>query len=589
MMYTDRPFPPHSVVDLVLDIKARLPIDELVRQYTQLTKKGRNFVGLCPFHNDTKPSFLVSPDKGICYCFPCQKGGDIFSFYQLIEGVDFPQALKDLAERTGVQLPDRPEAIKKDEKDRLRECLEAANVFFQKNLAAQQATLGYLQKRGVGEEERKHFQLGFAPDSFSETYDHLLKAGFSRKDIVTSGLAIQKDLADDRMYDRFRNRLMFPIRDLQSRLIGFGGRTMGNDDAKYLNSSESPLYHKANVLYGIDLAKEAIREKRQVIVVEGYFDVLACHRVGATHAVATCGTALTEEHAKLLKRYADTVVLCLDQDRAGREAAERAFQVCSKEGLAVNGIVLGTKDPADAAVEDAEGLKATLETSGKPYLDIVLEDIASQDLNSPIIRKAALERLLTLLHVLQTSTDRAFWMRKAAGAMKIPETALQDDLRAAESSKSAPLRRPAAPAPQHSMMFNSMEIALGLFVMYPQQLGLLGKLIEPDGEFAHELYAGLKSIVPPQTDPLSAMTLSDDSRQRAGILVLFCEDNGMAGWNDSTAIREITKNCMIANNDFKRRKIQELSKKILIARKEGKKDEEEILNTQFAQLMSAVS
>lgn len=577
-------------MDPVLDIKARLPIDELVRQYTQLTKKGRNFVGLCPFHNDTKPSFLVSPDKGICYCFPCQKGGDIFSFYQLIEGVDFPQALKDLAERTGVQLPDRPDAIKKDERDRLRECLEAANLFFQKNLAAQQATLGYLQKRGVAEEERKHFQLGFAPDSFSETYDHLLKSGFSRKDIVTSGLAIQKDLAEDRMYDRFRNRLMFPIRDLQSRLIGFGGRTMGNDDAKYLNSSESPLYHKSNVLFGIDMAKEAMRERRQVIVVEGYFDVLACHRAGATHAVATCGTALTDEHAKLLKRYADTVVLCLDQDRAGREAAERAFQVCSKEGIAVNGIVLGTKDPADAAVEDMEGLKATLAGGGKPYLDIVLEDIGSQDLNSPIIRKAALERLLTLLHALPTSTDRAFWMRKAAAAMNIPETALQDDLRATESSKATPSRRPASPAPaQRTMMFNSMEIALGLFLLYPEQLGLLAKLIEPEDGFAKELFTGLKAVVPPQDDPLAVMPLNDETKQRAGILVLFCEDNGMGGWNDSTAIREITKNCAIANNDLKRRRIQELSKKILIARKEGKKEEEEILNAQFSQLMSAAA
>lgn len=576
-------------IDAVQDIKARLSIDELVRQYTQLTKKGRNFVGLCPFHNDTKPSFLVSPDKGICYCFPCQKGGDIFSFYQLIEGVDFPQALKDLAERTGVQLPEHPEAVKKDEKDRLRECLESANVFFQKNLSAKAPTLEYLAKRGVDENERKHFQLGFAPDSFSETYDHLLKAGYSRKDVVTSGLAIQKDLADERMYDRFRNRLMFPIHDLQGRLIGFGGRTMGSDDAKYLNSSESPLYHKSNVLFGIHLAKEAMREKKQVIVVEGYFDVLACHRVGATHAVGSCGTALTEEHAKLLKRYVETVVLCLDQDRAGREAAERAFQTCSKEGLAVNGIVLGTKDPADAAVEDAAGLKAVLETGGKPYLDIVLEDIASQDLNSPTVRKAALERLLTLLQALPTSTDRAFWMRKAAGAMNIPETALQDDLRATESSKTTPVRRPSAPAASTPMMFSSMDIALGLFVMYPAQLPLIAKLMEPDEPFSRQLFDGLKAIVPPQDDLLSAMALPEDVRQRAGILVLFCEDNGMAGWNDSTAIREITKNIGIANRDTKRRKIQELSKKILIARKEGKKEEEQILNTEFSQLMSAVA
>jgi len=256
----------------------------------------------------------------------------------------------------------------------------------------------------------------------------------------------------------------------------------------------------------------------------------------------------------------------------------------------VNGIVLGTKDPADAAVEDPSGLKAILETGGKPYLDIVLEDISSQDLNAPAVRKAALDRLLTLLQALPTSTDRTFWMRKAAEAMKISETALQDDLRATEFSKGTPTRRSAAQsAVPHAMMFNSVDIVLGLFLMYPTQLGLLAKLIEPDEPFAKQLFDGLKSIVSPQGDLLSAMSLPEDVRQRAGILVLFCEENGMAGWNDSTCIREINKMIDIANRDVKRKKIQELSKKILIARKEGKKEEEQILNAEFSQLMSAVS
>jgi len=568
-------------VDAVQDIKARLSIEELVRQYTPLTKKGRNFVGLCPFHNDTKPSFLVSPDKGICYCFPCQKGGDIFSFYQLIENVDFPQALKDLSERTGVQLPDRPTGINKDEKDRLRECLEAANVFFQKHLTLKKDVLEYLEKRGVDENERKHFQLGFAPDSFSETYDHLLKSNFGRKDIVTSGLAIQKDLADERMYDRFRNRLMIPIHDLQGRLIGFGGRTMGNDDAKYLNSSESPLYHKAGVLFGIHLAKEAMRDRKQVIVVEGYFDVLACHRVGAVHTVATCGTALTDEHAKILKRYVETVTLCLDQDRAGREAAERAFQVCSREGLAVNGIVLGTKDPADAATENAEGLKASLEEGGRPYLDIVLEEIAAQDLSSPLVRKSALDRLLLLLQCLNTSTDRAFWLQKAAETMKTTVTALQDDLRSSEHSKLTPMKRVSPADIRHAMMFNSAEIALGLFLLCPDRLPLLSQLTEPEEGFAKELYAGLKALVPPCDDPLSAMTLPEDVRQRAGILVLFCEENGLGNWDEASSIREIKKNCELANNDMRQRKFKELTKKMFLANKEGNKDAEESLKASF--------
>ena len=254
-------------MDSVAEIKARLPIEDLVRSYTQLTKKGKNYVGLCPFHNDTHPSFLVSPDKGICYCFPCQKGGDIFTFYQQIEHVDFPQALRDLAERVGVTLPDAPKGgPTKDEKERLRDCLDAACAHFKKLLASSPAK-DYLDKRGVTPEEIATFELGVSPVGFTDTYDYLLKAGYSRKEIVLSGLAIQKDLSNENPYDRFRNRLMFPIHDGQGRIIGFGGRTLGNDDAKYLNGAESPLYRKSSVLYGLHHALEAMREAKRVIVV----------------------------------------------------------------------------------------------------------------------------------------------------------------------------------------------------------------------------------------------------------------------------------------------------------------------------------
>ncbi|MDB4979227.1 MAG: primase, partial [Candidatus Peribacteria bacterium] len=307
-------------MDSVLEIKTRLPIEVLVARYCQLSKKGRDLVALCPFHNDTKPSFLVSPDKGIAYCFACNTGGDIFSVYQKIENVDFPQAVKDLADIAGVILPDKPEHAagpKKDEKERVRDCLESAMQFFMEQLKVTPSALEYLQKRGVPPEQIEEFRLGLAPDSFTATYDHLLKAGFSKTEITAAGLAVQKEL-EGKFYDRFRDRLMFPIHDPQGGIIGFGGRTLGNDDAKYVNSTDSILYHKSNVLYGFHMAKEAMREKGSVIVVEGYFDVLACHRVGIQNVVAASGTAFTEQHAKLIKRYADTVALCLDTDPAGQ-------------------------------------------------------------------------------------------------------------------------------------------------------------------------------------------------------------------------------------------------------------------------------
>ncbi len=578
-------------MDPVLEIKARLPIDELVRQYCQLTKKGRNFVGLCPFHHDTRPSFLVSPDKGICYCFPCQKGGDIFSFYQQIEGVDFKQALKDLAEKAGVTLPDRPteSIVNKDEKERLRDCLTAAMDFYAKQLQASPTTKEYLKKRGVTDEEIAAFGLGFAPDSFDATYQYLLKAGFSRKEIQTAGLAILKDMNDEKIYDRFRNRLMFPIYDSQGRISAFGGRTLGNDDAKYLNGSDSPLYHKSSVLYGFHLAQKAMRETKRVILVEGYFDVLACHRVGVHEVVATCGTALTEEHARILKRSVDRVILCLDQDKAGKDAAERGFIIAAKEALQIEGIVLPDKDPADAVLTSPEGLKELLLNGAKPFLDVILENIQQNDLTSPTARHAALERLMPLLNAVTSATERTFMVRNAALALGTTETALQDDLRnfsghtiTAKQSASSSL---SSTSPSMDL-FSAHELALGLLLLYPAQSVLLSELIPPEDGFAAALYTAMKKNIDAKAPcTLDSLDLDEDTLKRAGILMLFCEENDFHEWNESTAIREIHRNCKHANREQIRKKQQDITKRLLDARKAGNTEEEKILSSTYLDLL----
>ena len=570
-------------MDAVADIKARLPIEELVRSYTQLQKKGRNYVGLCPFHNDTHPSFLVSPDKGIAYCFPCQKGGDIFSFYQQIEHVDFPQALRDLAERVGIVLPDAPKGgPTKDEKERLRDCLEAANAQFKKVLATSPAR-EYLAKRGVTPEEIVTFELGVSPVGFTDTYEQLLKAGFSRKEIVLSGLAIQKDLANDNPYDRFRNRLMFPIHDGQGRIIGFGGRTLGDDDAKYLNGAESPLYRKSTVLYGLHHALEAMRAEKKVIVVEGYFDVLACHRVGMHNVVATCGTALTEEHAKLLKRYVETVILCLDSDRAGQAAAERAFPILSRNDLIVEAVTLGQKDPADAAQESTEMLKKLLSES-HPYLQLVVDAIRAADLSSPAARRTALAQLLPLLESIPSATERVVWVERAAAAMSTTVTAMQEDLAAFETSnKTKAAHAVAAPVVGGSNPYSTVELTLGLLMLYPSQRTLVEELIAPETGLAASLYRSLKDI--PSNVEFDVASLEPDSQEPARILLLFCEENGFAGWNDSTAAREIRRNCQNANRESLRKKLQDITRAMMAASKSGKLAEEELLRTQYQQVL----
>ncbi len=576
------------MVDPVSEIKARLPIEDLVAQYCKVEKKGRSFKSLCPFHNDKKPSFLISPDKGIAYCFACQKGGDIFSVYQLLEGVDFPQAIRDLADKVGLELPKRENAapvIKKDERERMRDCLESALSFYRKSLAASAETMAYLEKRGMAAAEIESLQLGYAPAGYTTTYDHLLKEGFSKTEIINAGLAIQKDLSDQRPYDRFRERLMIAIRDPQGRLIGFGGRAMRSDDpAKYINTPETPLYRKSEVLFGMDSARDAVREKRSVILVEGYFDVFACKRVGLHNTVACCGTALTEEHARYLKRHVDSVVLCLDSDRAGREAAERAFLVLAAQDVQVTALMLPEKDPADLALEQPDLLKQLLSDGGLPYVDLVLDEIGRQNLADPSTRRTALHRLIPLIEAVPSAVERKRLTAAAAAALGTVETALEQDIRAAkQAAPRRPLTAPSEPTESHPSCTKA-ELALLLFVLYPMFIRELKELIRPEDGMAAALYDKLAAVGEVQTLDVESLQLEPADLERLKILLLYWEDKGFSGWSDSTAAREIRAHCQRANQEtILGRKLPDIAKRLREAAKGGHMAEEEQLKTQVSQ------
>lgn len=578
-------------MDPVFEIKARLPIEELVGQYCQLQKKGRNLVCVCPFHNDSHPSFTVSPDKGIGYCFACNNGGDIFSFYQLIENVDFRQAIKELAEKTGVELPDAPQQsiVKKDEKERLRECLEAAKAFYKQSLDKNEAAQKYLQKRGISTEEINKFGIGLAPDSFSETYEHLLKQGFSRSELLQSGLAVQKDLSEGRMYDRFRNRIMFPIHDHQGKIVAFGGRTLGDDDAKYINSSEGPLYRKSAVLYGYHYAKEAIRQEKRMIMVEGYFDVIACHRVGVTNVSAVSGTALTEEHVQLIKRSAETVVLCLDQDQAGRTAAEKAFALCSPEGVNVHAVVLEQKDPDEAAAANPGLLKEKLSTAGKPYLDTVIDSLANEDTSSVEGKRKVIKQISPLMQSIGSAVEKQHYMARIAGLLGTTEVVLAEDLERLNKNNtpayrpnSEPLCTEKAPGARD---FSQIDITLGLFCLYPMHLPLLETLIPPEEGFPAAVYEALRQLDNPEIITPEILALPDDHAERLSILLLFCENNDFLDWSEKIASQEIKRNCQSANRLFLQVKQREIAKKLLNARSQGDADTEAELSAQYQQIL----
>ncbi|MBM3231181.1 DNA primase [Candidatus Peregrinibacteria bacterium] len=573
-------------MDPVVEIKARLPIEDLVGQYCQLKKKGRGFVCVCPFHNDTHPSMQVSPDKGIAYCFACSSGGDVFSFYQKIEGVDFRQAVKDLAERTGVKIEGMalPRPEQKEHKERLRDCLESALRFYRASLSSHPESVSYLQKRGIPEEQIEAFELGFAPNSFSDTYQHLLKEGFSRGEIVDASLGIQKELSEGKIYDRFRNRIMFPIRDAHGDLVGFGGRTIGDDDAKYINSGETELYSKSAVLFGLHLAKEAVRETKRIILVEGYFDVLACHRVGVKNAVAVSGTALTESHVKMLKRIAESVVLCLDQDRAGKDAAERAFYLCAPEGLSIRAVEIAGKDPDEAAAANPATLASALQSGGVPYLDLIVSRLSASDRSTADGKREVAAVLFPLIKALPSAVEREHYIGKAAALLSTTPVAVEEDM---QRIHAAPKLQQELPQEGRDLQsgFAPAEVALGMLCLFPTLRILISELIEPEGLFLRELYHAIRKLDGTEEVSVESLRMPPECVERAAVLLLFCEHHGFAEWSETLAAREIRKNCAHANREFLRKKQREIAEKLGRARSEGKTAEEEKLSTEYQEVL----
>ncbi|MCH9808397.1 MAG: DNA primase [Alphaproteobacteria bacterium] len=373
-------FAPHHLDE----IRARLPVSQVVSGKVNLKRQGRELIGLSPFKVEKTPSFTVNDQKGFYHCFATGEHGDIFSFLMKTEGLAFPEAVERLAEEAGVELPKEtpktPEArAQTDHRQRLYELVEASALFFQANLNSSSGTFArqYVERRGLSDDTVARFRLGYAPDGRTTLKQHLAKAGFTVREMVDSGMLIGgEDIREP--YDRFRNRLMFPITDLKGRVIAFGGRALdANQPAKYLNSNDTPLFHKGRVLYNAHDARQAAFEKNSVIAVEGYMDVIALAQAGFNEAVAPLGTALTEDQLALLWRMAPEPVLCFDGDGAGRKAAFRAIDTALghlKPGASLSFAFLADGvDPDDAIREGGpEGLQAILDRA-RPLADVLFD------------------------------------------------------------------------------------------------------------------------------------------------------------------------------------------------------------------------
>jgi len=434
------------------DIKARLDIVDIVSETVKLRHSGKNYIGFCPFHANTKtPAFVVFPDSQTWRCFgQCNEGGDIFSFVMKREGWDFQEALRRLAERAGVTLheytPEEQEKV--EENERLREVLSMAVTFFQhqlRNTEAGKEALEYLYGRKLTDETIDDFALGYAPDSWDALTNHLTSRSVTEQELRDAGLVSESDSGS--VYDRFRHRLVIPIRDHRGRMAGFGGRVLRADDVpKYLNSPKTALFDKGRMLYGLDMARQDIRSQDQVVIVEGYLDVIGPYQAGFKNCVSPMGTALTEDQFRLIKRYSRRIILALDPDAAGQKATLRGLQTARQsleregdpvfdsrglmqvEGRLKADIRVTTLpdglDPDEIALDDPERW-SKLVADAKPVVIHVMETLAARsDVDDPKVKEEIAGQVLPLIEDVKGSVEREAYRQRLARLLQVDERAL---------------------------------------------------------------------------------------------------------------------------------------------------------------------
>ena len=419
------------------EIKTRLNIVDVLGEYIRLDKAGSNWRALCPFHNEKSPSFMVSEERQFWHCFGCQKSGDIFSFVMEMEGLDFREALSQLAEKAGVQLKNYNSG-KAEEKNRTLELLELATKWYDHQLwkgPGKIKILQYLRERGLQDETIKKFRLGYAPNGWRNILTFLSSRDYKTDEILRSGLIVRKtDTKTENCYDRFRDRVMFPIADYTGRTLGYSARVApGGDEsqAKYVNTPETEVYHKSQILYGIDKARNEIKKKDFVLLVEGNMDVVASHQAGIENVIAVSGTALTEDQINIIKRYTKNIKMFFDMDSAGESATKKSIKLCFSQEMNVKVIQLPEgKDAAEIAKEDPKLLR---EAVGKAknimdyFFENTLKKYKKDDVES---RKKIVDELLDRISMLKYLPDKNYWIKKLAESINNSGASIHEDEKA---------------------------------------------------------------------------------------------------------------------------------------------------------------
>ena len=551
------------------EIRERTDIVEVVSSYLPLKRSGVNHQGLCPFHQEKSPSFNVNSARQIFHCFGCGVGGNVFSFLMRMEGLSFPDAVRRLGEKVGVEVEEEavsPEEVRRrDERERILRINEVAGEFYQQLLLTdEEGAPGrrYLRQRGYESEIVRTFQLGFAPGGWESLAKHLAGKSFSSEDSQKAGL-VRPGKQERGDYDLFRNRLLFPIHDLQGRMVAFGGRVLDDSLPKYINSPETAVYHKGQTLYGLYQARDAMRHNGEALVVEGYFDVLALHRAGFPGAVATCGTALTADHARLLKRYADKILLIFDEDAAGRQATFRAMDALVPAGLSVSVVTMPVGEDPDSLLKEKgeEGFRLCLDAA-RPVLEVFIEDQLRVNDESVEGRARAAEQVLERIKRLPGDLERSLYVKRLAELTGLDVELLKSKVRGGvpalkqgrTPTQSNRVRKPAAETGQ------TQKYLLRLMLMDDQQR----RLVRQEGTadlFIDDLFRELADYLLSREDeqgnlPDDLIDAALDADQQSLLTSLTFQETG--DWADN-ADKIFTDCRRAASNYALKRRLKEIS------------------------------
>jgi DNA primase len=505
--------------DVKEEIRRRTDILALIGAHAGLKKAGRYYKALCPFHQEKTPSFHVDPERGLWHCFGCGAGGDIFDFIMRTANLTFVEAAAELARRTGVEIDTSPEAAKRaSEQEQIRRALDGARGYFRAMLASKgKKARDYLARRGVSDEIIERFQLGYAPPGWDGLLTALGAGHYSAKVLEQAGLAAVRQSGDG-YFDMFRDRLMFPILDLQDRVVAFGGRALDESEPKYLNSRETPVFAKGRLLYGLGQARAAVRDSGEILVVEGYMDALAAHQCGFAHTVASLGTALTADQVGLLRRFASRVVLVYDADQAGQTAAERGLILCEEAELAARVAVLPAGDDPDTFLRrfGAEAFDRLIAGALPMYeyrLDLA---VRRHDPGTREGRIALVDEMLSVIQTVANPVRAAEYLRALAERCGLPEDVLRQRLRARRRSGRSVANTIEAPVPRHDRAREEAErFLLHAMVQEPSRRAGITGVLRP-AAFANPVHQALAEALfaAPADEPGALRERLDDEAAR---------------------------------------------------------------------------